>query len=130
MKSFIIKLYLSLLTLTGLNSIFKVHIIPHDHMPLDLGYSFDEYYELNIFSTFNYILDYLTLENNRTFVITEIIFFIKWYNTELTSDSKIKFKTLINLNRIEFVLGGYILSEHFMSNYQDILEKIRHVMQL
>ena len=82
MKSFIIKLYLSILILTGINSIFNVHIIPHDHMALGQGYSFDEYYELNIFSKFNYILENLTLENNRTFVITEMIYFIKWYNTE------------------------------------------------
>jgi hypothetical protein len=51
-------------------------------MALGQGYSFDEYYELNIFSKFNYILENLTLENNRTFVITEMIYFIKWYNTE------------------------------------------------
>ena len=44
----------------------------------------------------------------------------------VTSELKAKLINLINLNRIEFVLGGNIMNEQFLSTYQDIFEQIRY----
>ena len=131
-KCCIIFLFIKFLIIKGkyrTTNVFNIHIIPHSHMDPGWVYTADKYYKLNISLSFNNILKYLTPENNRTFVICEMIYFIRWYNTELNEDSKNKIKNLINQKRIEFVLGGYIMNDQATPLYQDIMEQLRYGLQ-
>ena len=82
----LIKIYISFIIFLGIYCIFNIHLIPHSHMDPGWVYTVDEYYSLNISRSFNNMLKCLSENKNRTFVICEIIYFLKWYTTELNLD--------------------------------------------
>ena len=89
---FIIDIYITLAIIFGINCTFNIYLIPYIHVKSGFDHTVDEYHELNISLSFNYMLECLTSNNNLTFVIDEIIYFIKWYKNELKPELKTKLK--------------------------------------
>ena len=87
----------------------NIHIIPHTHLDPIWVKTQEENTIINIFDV---ILEELlnTTNSQKTFVINEIFYFIKWYEN-LSVNKKNKFKDLLEEKRIEFVSGEYAIND-------------------
>ena len=103
----------------------NIHIIPHTH--LDPGWlkTPEEYYhQEGVGLIFKTVLDSLTHDTEKTFVINEVYYFKIWYE-KLTPQDKAKVKQLISQKRLEFVFCGYVVNDEATPFYNDIIDNIR-----
>ena len=103
----------------------NIHIVPHTHMDPGWIKTPEEYYiEELIENIFNTILNELSQDINKTFVINEIYYFKIWYS-EISEEDKLKLKKLIKEKRIEFVSGSYIINDEATPLYYNIIDQVR-----
>ena len=103
----------------------NIHIIPHTH--LDPGWlkTPEEYYhQEGVGLIFKTVLDSLTHDEEKTFIINEVYYFKIWYE-KLTPQDKAKVKQLISQKRLEFVFCGYVVNDEATPFYNDIIDNIR-----
>ena len=103
----------------------NIHIIPHTH--LDPGWlkTPEEYYhQEGVGLIFKTVLDSLTHDTEKTFIINEVYYFKIWYE-KLTPQDKAKVKQLISQKRFEFVFCGYVVNDEATPFYNDIIDNIR-----
>ena len=103
----------------------NIHIIPHTH--LDPGWlkTPEEYYnQEGIREIFDTVLNSLTNQQDRTFIINEIYYFKKWYES-LNPSRKENLKKIISEKRLEFVFCGYTVNDEANPIYHDIIDNIR-----
>ena len=103
----------------------NIHIIPHTH--LDPGWlkTPEEYYhQEGVGLIFKTVLDSLTHDTEKTFIINEVYYFKIWYE-KLTPQDKAKVKQLISQKRLEFVFCGYVVNDEATPFYNDIIDNIR-----
>ena len=120
-----ILIYTIFLILNKISCDINIHIIPHTH--LDPGWlkTPEEYYQSDsINSIFFTVLNSLTSNPDRTFVINEIYYFKIWYES-INNEEKEKVKKLISEKRIEFVFCGYTVNDEANPIYYDIIDNIR-----
>ena len=107
----------------------NIHVIPHTH--LDPGWlkTPEEYYNQEAVGLiFKTVLESLSNNKERTFIVNEIYYFKIWYE-KLTSNDKSKVKQLITEKRLEFVFCGYVVNDEATPLYYDIIDNIRLGLQ-
>ena len=119
----LLKIIFSLLfIINDISCDINIHIIPHTH--LDPGWlkTPEEYYNQDsIKEIFDTVLNSLSSNHERTFIINEIYYFKRWYES-LDSSSKDKLKQLISEKRLEFVFCGYTVNDEANPLYYDIVD--------
>jgi len=90
----------------------------------------DQYYQ-GIYSPkhcvkciFDTVLKALNDNNKRTFVISDIFFFQKWYK-QISEIERLELKKLVKAVRIEFANGGWVMHDEATTNYNQILDQMR-----
>ena len=108
----------------------NIHVIPHSHQDPGWIYSFEDYYSGNNYQAqsvraiYDSLIEYLDSNEEKTFVISEISFFEKWYK-QCSKFKQEKFKKLLKSKRIEFVNGGWVMNDEATTNYDNILTQFR-----
>ena len=107
-----------------------VHLIPHSHMDAGWLMSADQYYygehssKYCVKCIFDSLLKSLNKNNERTFTVSDIYYFNKWY-ANLQEIEKLEIRKLVSSGRIEFVNGGWVMHDEATTNYNQILDQIR-----
>ena len=107
----------------------NIHVIPHTH--LDPGWlkTPEEYYNQEAVGLiFKTVLESLSNNKERTFIINEIYYFKIWYE-KLQNQDKSRVKQLITEKRLEFVFCGYVVNDEATPIYYDIIDNIRLGLQ-
>lgn len=103
----------------------NIHVIPHTHLdPGWLNTPEEYYYNERIEDIFNTMLYTLLVDREKTFVINELFYFLKWYNSK-DKKSQSNIKKLIKQKRVEFVSGGYVVNDEATPLYYNIMDQIR-----
>ena len=112
----------------------NVHIIPHTHDDLGWVKTIDEYYVgandtvENAYAGVQYILDgiYKALMNdpNKKFTYVEIAFFSIWWD-EQTDEVKDNVRMLVQEDRLQFVNGGWSMSDESSVYYEDFINNMK-----
>ena len=103
----------------------NIHVIPHTHLdPGWLNTPEEYYFNERIEDIFDTMLNSLTSDNKKTFVINELFYFFKWYNNK-DKKTQLKMKKLITEKRVEFVSGGYVVNDEATPLYYNIMDQIR-----
>ena len=103
----------------------NIHIIPHTHMDPGWLKTPEEYYnDEMIAEIFNTVLNELSQNPQKTFVINEIYYFKIWYSN-INEEQKNIIKKIIKEKRIEFVSGSYIINDEATPLYYNIADVVR-----
>ena len=103
----------------------NIHVIPHTHLdPGWLNTPEEYYFNERIEDIFNTMLYTLLVDKKKTFVINELFYFLKWYNSK-DKKAQTNIKKLINQKRVEFVSGGYVVNDEATPLYYNIMDQIR-----
>ena len=122
---YIINYLFILIIIPYIISDINIHVIPHTHMdPGWLNTPEEYYFNERIENIFDTMLNSLINDKKKTFVLNELFYFLKWYNSKDKKD-KTKMKKLINEKRVEFVLGGYVVNDEATPLYYNIMDQIR-----
>jgi len=109
--------------------LITVHIIPHSHMDAGWLFTEDHYYrsvgtEDCVECVFDSLLFALAENKERTFTISDIFFFNKWYNKIRETERNI-IKELIKNKKINFVNGGWVMHDEATTTYKDQIDQMR-----
>ena len=116
---------LIIILFSKISSDINIHVIPHTHMDPGWLKTPEEYYsEEAIEEIFNTVLNELTEDKNKTFVMNELYYFKIWYSSR-NEEEKMKFKKLLQEKRIEFVSGSYVINDEATPLYYNIIDQIR-----
>ena len=107
----------------------NIHVIPHTHLdPGWLNTPEEYYFNERIEDIFDTMLKSLINDRKKTFVINELFYFLKWYNSK-DKKTQSEMKELINQKRVEFVSGGYIVNDEATPLYYNKMDQIRIGLQ-
>ena len=114
------------------NRIINVHIIAHTHDDVGWLKTVDQYYvgandSIQIAGV-QYILDgvykELVQDDQKKFTYVEMGFFTMWWN-EQTEKVKKNVRALVKLGRLQFVNGGWSMSDESNENYEDFINNMK-----
>ena len=100
-----------------------VHVIPHSHC--DAGYrnTFEGYYNTDVHSIINSVLQALVQDKNKTFVWEEVSFLSRWWQ-DASEDQKSQMKQLAASGQLEFIGGGWVMHDEADTSVYGILNQI------
>jgi len=100
----------------------NIYLIPHSHM--DAGYQFtiDVYYHSRVKIIYEGIVKSLMQNPARTFVISEMGFFQRWWN-EQSTQTKNQVQFLVKNGQIDFAGGGLINPDEATTYYEEIIDQ-------
>lgn len=85
----------------------KVFIVPHSHCDPGWLDTFEAYYNRDVRSILDSVLQSLSSDAAKRFVWAETSFFQRWYEV-LSADKRARVKSLIENGQFEFVGGGWV----------------------
>ena len=114
------------------NKTITVHIIPHTHDDMGWLKTVEEYFvganDTIAMAGVQYILDgiYTSLmqDPKKKFTYVEMGFFSMWWN-EQTEEVKNDVKKLVKDGRLQFVNGGWSMSDESNENYEDFINNMK-----
>ena len=93
---------------------------------MDMGWleTFENYYKNHVYYILNDVIESLSQNINRTFILSEMGYIIRYMeDTQNNNESNInRLKEYIQNNRIEIVNGGYSANDEATSYYEDIID--------
>ncbi|XP_053680748.1 alpha-mannosidase 2 [Anopheles nili] len=104
------------------NSHHKLHVfvVPHSHNDPGWIQTFDEYYERSTKNIFANMLRHLGENERLRFIWAEISYFAQWYD-KLAAEQKDLVKRLVKNHQLEFVTGGWVMSDEANSHWYSML---------
>ncbi|XP_035892640.1 alpha-mannosidase 2 [Anopheles stephensi] len=104
------------------NSHHKLHVfvVPHSHNDPGWIQTFDEYYERSTKNIFANMLRHLDENPGLRFIWAEISYFAQWYD-KLAAEQKAIVKRLVKNRQLEFVTGGWVMSDEANSHWYSML---------
>uniref|UniRef100_A0A1X7VKL5 Alpha-mannosidase n=1 Tax=Amphimedon queenslandica TaxID=400682 RepID=A0A1X7VKL5_AMPQE len=115
----------------GENAVLNVHIVPHTHDDVGWQKTVDEYYyganKSIAQGSVQYILDSVITElgknEERKFIYVEMAFFTRWWS-EQPDDIKQKVHELVDSGQLEFINGGWCMSDEASTHYNAIIDQM------
>ncbi|XP_051940570.1 lysosomal alpha-mannosidase [Hippocampus zosterae] len=112
-------------------SMLNVHLVPHTHDDVGWLKTVDQYFygDRNDIqhAGVQYILDSVVEElrknPNRRFIYVETAFFYRWWRRQ-SSDMQRTVKQLVNQGRLEFVNGGWCMSDEATTHYSAVVDQM------
>ncbi|XP_019717347.1 lysosomal alpha-mannosidase [Hippocampus comes] len=112
-------------------SMLNVHLVPHTHDDVGWLKTVDQYFygDRNDIqhAGVQYILDSVVeeLQKNpdRRFIYVETAFFYRWWRRQ-SSDMQRTVKQLVNQGRLEFVNGGWCMSDEATTHYSAVVDQM------
>ncbi|GJQ83732.1 hypothetical protein Trydic_g20608 [Trypoxylus dichotomus] len=100
----------------------NVHIVPHSHDDVGWVKTFDQYYDEDVRSIINSVVQALAANPERRFVQVETAFFHKWWK-EQDEQQRALFKELVDSGRLEIANGAWSMNDEATSHYQSIIDQ-------
>uniref|UniRef100_A0A3P9CCK3 Lysosomal alpha-mannosidase n=1 Tax=Maylandia zebra TaxID=106582 RepID=A0A3P9CCK3_9CICH len=108
----------------------NVHLVPHTHDDVGWLKTVDQYYygdRNDIQHAGQYILDsvvdQLLKNQDRRFIYVETAFFYRWWKSQSSSVQQ-TVKQLVNEGRLEFVNGGWCMSDEAATHYSAVIDQM------
>lgn len=93
-----------------------VHFVPHSHDDVGWLKTIDEYYEQDVRHIYNTVVASLGERADRKFIVVEMAYFTMWWK-EATEAQKTKVFEYVENGQMEFVLGGWCMSDDATPTY-------------
>ena len=101
----------------------SVHVLPHSHCDAGYGKTFEDYYNTDVHSIINSVLQALVQDKNKTFVWEEVSFLSRWWQ-DASEDQKSQMKQLAASGQLEFIGGGWVMHDEADTSVYGILNQI------
>ncbi|XP_055849655.1 alpha-mannosidase 2 isoform X2 [Episyrphus balteatus] len=101
----------------------KVFVVPHSHNDPGWIKTFDAYYEHDTKHILSNMLRHLKENPDMRFIWAEMSFFSRFYEG-LGQNSKMETKKLVQNHQLDFVTGGWVMSDEANSHWLSILMQL------
>ncbi|XP_047434607.1 lysosomal alpha-mannosidase [Mugil cephalus] len=112
-------------------NMLNVHLVPHTHDDVGWLKTVDQYYygdrndiqHAGVQYILDSVVDQLLKNPDRRFIYVETAFFYRWWRRQ-SSDMQQTVKQLVNEGRLEFVNGGWCMSDEATTHYGAVIDQM------
>ncbi|XP_075939113.1 LOW QUALITY PROTEIN: lysosomal alpha-mannosidase [Anarhichas minor] len=112
-------------------SMLNVHLVPHTHDDVGWLKTVDQYYygdrndiqHAGVQYILDSVVDQLLKNPDRRFIYVETAFFYRWWKQQSSSMQQ-TVKQLVNEGRLEFVNGGWCMSDEATTHYSAVIDQM------
>uniref|UniRef100_A0A452G320 Alpha-mannosidase n=1 Tax=Capra hircus TaxID=9925 RepID=A0A452G320_CAPHI len=97
----------------------RVLVVPHSHMDVGWLHTVQENMQAYVTNVYNSVVEALTLEKKRRFIVVEQEYFRLWWDGVASDTQKGQVRQLVAERRLEFVLGGQVMHDEAMTHFDD-----------
>ncbi|XP_069023708.1 lysosomal alpha-mannosidase [Embiotoca jacksoni] len=109
----------------------NVHLVPHTHDDVGWLKTVDQYYygdrndiqHAGVQYILDSVVDQLLKNPDRRFIYVETAFFYRWWKQQSSSMQR-TVKQLVNEGRLEFVNGGWCMSDEATTHYSAVIDQM------
>lgn len=99
----------------------NVHLVPHTHDDVGWIITVDQYYYKQVQWILDGVIAELKADPSKRFIYVEQAFFTRWYD-EQDEDTQHDVTKLVNEGRLEFILGGWSMTDEASTHYSAIID--------
>uniref|UniRef100_A0A3Q0SVF1 Alpha-mannosidase n=1 Tax=Amphilophus citrinellus TaxID=61819 RepID=A0A3Q0SVF1_AMPCI len=112
-------------------NMLNVHLVPHTHDDVGWLKTVDQYYygdrnniqHAGVQYILDSVVDQLLKNPDRRFIYVETAFFYRWWKQQSSSMQQ-AVKQLVNEGRLEFVNGGWCMSDEATTHYSAVIDQM------
>ncbi|XP_028998395.1 LOW QUALITY PROTEIN: lysosomal alpha-mannosidase [Betta splendens] len=112
-------------------NMLNVHLVPHTHDDVGWLKTVDQYYygdrndiqHAGVQYILDSVVDQLLKNPDRRFIYVETAFFYRWWRQQSSSMQQ-TVKQLVNEGRLEFVNGGWCMSDEATTHYSAVIDQM------
>uniref|UniRef100_A0A8C9W6K5 Lysosomal alpha-mannosidase n=1 Tax=Scleropages formosus TaxID=113540 RepID=A0A8C9W6K5_SCLFO len=112
-------------------SMLNVHLVPHTHDDVGWLKTVDQYYygdrndiqHAGVQYILDSVLEQLLADPTRRFIYVETAFFFRWWRQQDSATRK-AVTMLVNEGRLEFVNGGWCMSDEATTHYSAVIDQM------
>ncbi|XP_024863643.1 lysosomal alpha-mannosidase [Kryptolebias marmoratus] len=112
-------------------NMLNVHLVPHTHDDVGWLKTVDQYYygdrnniqHAGVQYILDSVVDQLLKNPDRRFIYVETAFFYRWWKQQSPSTQQ-TVKQLVNEGRLEFVNGGWCMSDEATTHYSAVIDQM------
>ncbi|XP_057699367.1 lysosomal alpha-mannosidase [Corythoichthys intestinalis] len=112
-------------------AMLNVHLVPHTHDDVGWLKTVDQYFygdrndiqHAGVQYILDSVVDELLKNPDRRFIYVEMAFFYRWWRRQST-DMQQTVKQLVNQGRLEFVNGGWCMSDEATTHYSAVIDQM------
>ncbi|KAL4648547.1 lysosomal alpha-mannosidase [Arapaima gigas] len=112
-------------------SMLNVHLVPHTHDDVGWLKTVDQYYygdhndiqHAGVQYILDSVVEQLLADPSRRFIYVETAFFFRWWRQQNSATQKAVTK-LVNEGRLEFVNGGWCMSDEATTHYSAVIDQM------
>uniref|UniRef100_A0AC11BC58 Uncharacterized protein n=1 Tax=Ovis aries TaxID=9940 RepID=A0AC11BC58_SHEEP len=97
----------------------RVFVVPHSHMDVGWLHTVQESMQVYVTDVYNSVVEALTLEKKRRFIVVEQEYFRLWWDGVTSDTQKGQVRQLVAEGRLEFVLGGQVMHDEAVTHFDD-----------
>ncbi|KAM7224827.1 hypothetical protein CapIbe_024088, partial [Capra ibex] len=97
----------------------RVFVVPHSHMDVGWLHTVQENMQAYVTNVYNSVVEALTLEKKRRFIVVEQEYFRLWWDGVASDTQKGQVRQLVAEGRLEFVLGGQVMHDEAVTHFDD-----------
>lgn len=109
----------------------NVHLVPHTHDDVGWLKTVDQYFygdrndiqHAGVQYILDSVVDQLLKNPQRRFIYVETAFFYRWWKRQ-DQDMRDTVRTLVNQGRLEFVNGGWCMSDEAATHYSSVIDQM------
>ena len=109
-----------------------VHLVCHSHDDVGWQITVDEYYEREVRSIINTVVQSLSINPARKFMYVEQAFFQRWWREQNDTQRQLAQRLVAN-KQLEFVNGGWSMHDEASTHYVDMIDQTtlghRYILQ-
>ncbi|XP_061626669.1 lysosomal alpha-mannosidase isoform X1 [Phyllopteryx taeniolatus] len=112
-------------------AMLNVHLVPHTHDDVGWLKTVDQYFygdrndiqHAGVQYILDSVVDQLLKNPERRFIYVETAFFYRWWSRQ-SADTQRTVKQLVNQGRLEFVNGGWCMSDEATTHYSAVIDQM------
>lgn len=112
-------------------NMLNVHLVPHTHNDVGWLKNVDQYFygdrndiqHAGVQYILDSVVDQLLKNPDRRFIYVEMAFFYRWWKQQTPSMRQIV-KQLVNEGRLEFINGGWCMSDEATTHYSAVIDQM------
>lgn len=114
---------LLLAALPLLSRALVAHVIPHSHCDPGWLETFEGYFQTQVNSILNSVVDTVSADPARRFVWAESSFLMRWYEVA-TEARRAQLRSLVASGQVEFVGGGWVQNDEANPDYGAVISQL------